>query len=164
MVLDVTGDAKVLETAQPEIEKFLAELPGDSKGEKLQNFYVEEHPWVTQAKKEMKENAATIDEGFVVPTQVSYVGKGGQLFEPGEKVSGSAAVAARYLRTGYLWDYVRVIGGAYGGFCTFSPSNGIFSYLSYRDPNLAETIDVYDGAADALMKAAEAMTPEDLAT
>ena len=57
-----------------------------------------------------------------------------------------------------------MIGGAYGGFCTFSPSNGIFSYLSYRDPNLAETIDVYDGAADALMKAAEAMTPEDLAT
>ena len=47
------------------------------------------------------------------------------------------------------------MGGAYGGFCTFSPSSGFFSYLSYRDPNLAKTLDVYDGAADAVMAAAD---------
>ena len=166
MVLDVTGDAKVLETVQPEIEKFLTELPGDSKGEKLQNFYAEEHPWATQAKKEMAENAATIDEGFVVPTQVSYVGKGGQLFAPGEAVSGASAVVARFLRTGYLWDQVRVIGGAYGGFCTFSSTDGFFSFLSYRDPNLADTIDVYDKAGDALIAAADELekNPDALAT
>lgn len=55
----------------------------------------------------------------------------------------------------YLWDYVRVMGGAYGGFCTFSPYSGFFSYLSYRDPNLAKTLDVYDGAAEAVMAAVE---------
>jgi len=47
------------------------------------------------------------------------------------------------------------MGGAYGGFCTFSPYSGFFSYLSYRDPNLSKTLDVYDGAADAVIAAAE---------
>ena len=155
MFLDITGDKKVLETIQPSVEEFLSELPGDSDGDKLPDFYREDHPWIAQAKKEMKEMAPIMDEGFVVPTQVSYVGKGGKLYDEGEKVPGSAAVVSRFLRTGYLWDNVRVIGGAYGGFCTFSPSSGYFSYLSYRDPNLATTLDVYDQAADALMAAAD---------
>jgi Zn-dependent M16 (insulinase) family peptidase len=47
------------------------------------------------------------------------------------------------------------MGGAYGGFCTFSPASGFFSFLSYRDPNLSKTLDVYDGAADAVAAAAE---------
>jgi hypothetical protein len=166
MFLDITGDKKVLETIQSSVEDFLSELPGDSDGDKLPDFYREDHPWIAQAKKEMKEMAPIMDEGFVVPTQVSYVGKGGKLYDEGEKVPGSAAVVSRFLRTGYLWDNVRVIGGAYGGFCTFSPSSGYFSYLSYRDPNLAKTLDVYDQAADALMAAADELEkdPDALAT
>ena len=53
---------------------------------------------------------------------------------------------SRYLRTGYLWDHVRaVIGGAYGGFCTFNPvgGDGVFTFLSYRDSNLDKTLDVH---------------------
>jgi len=157
MMVDITGDKTVLESIQPNVEKFLSELPGDSKGGKLPNFYNEIHPWVPEAKKRMAEMTPIMDEGFVVPTQVSYVGKGGMLYEEGERIPGSAAVAARFLRTGYLWDHVRVMGGAYGGFCTFSPFSGLFSFLSYRDPNLAKTIDVYDAAADALMAAADAL-------
>jgi Zn-dependent M16 (insulinase) family peptidase len=58
------------------------------------------------------------------------------------------------------------MGGAYGGFCTFSPFSGMISFLSYRDPNLEKTIDVYDAAAEALIGAADAMEndPEALAT
>lgn len=48
-----------------------------------------------------------------------------------------------------------MMGGAYGGFCTFSPYSGFFSYLSYRDPNLSKTLDVYDAAGDAVIAAAE---------
>ena len=59
-------------------------------------------------------------------------------------------VVSRSLRTGYLWDNVRVIGGAYGGMCRFSPLTGTFSYLSYRDPNLYGTIKNYDGAGEFL--------------
>merc|ERR1712013_655370 len=138
-------------------DKFLEELPGDSDGEKLPNFYEEVHPWIPEAKKLMEGFAPLKDEGFVVPTQVSYVGKAGLLYEEGESVSGSAEVVSRFLRTGYLWDNVRVIGGAYGGFCTFNSKSGFFSFLSYRDPNLEQTLDVYDKAADALLEAADMM-------
>lgn len=37
-------------------------------------------------------------------------------------------------------------GGAYGGFCRFDPRSGDFKYLSYRDPNLGQTLETYDGA------------------
>ena len=166
MILDITGDAMVFEKIQPSVEEFLAKLPGDSQGGKLQDFYSEVHPWAKQAKEEMSAMAPIVDEGFVVPTQVSYVGKGGRLYEEGEEVSGSTAVISRFLGTGYMWDNVRVIGGAYGGFCQFQPRDGVFSFLSYRDPNLAGTIDVYDGASAALLQSAEDMEndPEALAT
>ncbi|CAN0279789.1 unnamed protein product, partial [Ectocarpus sp. 13 AM-2016] len=91
------------------------------------------------------------DEGFVVPTQVNYVVKGGPLYKPGEVVPGQASVVSRFLRTGYLWDTVRVMGGAYGGFTKFSPVSGLFSCLSYRDPNLGKTLDNYDGCAGVLV-------------
>jgi Zn-dependent M16 (insulinase) family peptidase len=57
------------------------------------------------------------------------------------------------------------MGGAYGGFCTFSQYSGFFSFLSYRDPNLSKTVDVYDGAADAVIAAAEELAndPDGLA-
>jgi Zn-dependent M16 (insulinase) family peptidase len=157
MILDITGDKAVQDAIKPAVDSFLDSLPGDADGEKLQDFYNTEHPWATKAKEEMTEAAPLKDEGFVVPTQVSYVGKGGLLFEEGEKVPGSTAVVSRYLRTGYLWDHVRVMGGAYGGFCTFNPmgGDGVFTFLSYRDPNLDKTIDVYDATADALLAAAE---------
>jgi len=155
MILDLTGDASVFEKIEPTVQKFLNSLPGDSNADKLQDFYSEPHPWVKQAKEEMAEQAPLTDEGFVVPTQVSYVGKGGRLYDVGESVSGSSSVISRFLGTGYMWDNVRVMGGAYGGFCQFQPRDGIFSFLSYRDPNLADTIDVYDGASKALLASAE---------
>ena len=77
-----------------------------------------------------------------------------------EKVSGSTSVISKFLGTGYMWDNVRVMGGAYGGFCLFNDRNGVFSFLSYRDPNLDKTIDVYDGAADALLVLASAKDME----
>lgn len=104
--------------------------------------------------------SAQKNEGFAVPTQVNYVVKGGPLWLPGEKVDGSSAVISRFLRTGYLWDNVRVMGGAYGGFCSFSPYSGIFSFLSYRDPNLAKTLDIYDATGKHL--AEDAIPAEEL--
>jgi presequence protease len=157
MILDVTGDDAVLSAIQSSINKFLDSLPGDNQGTKLCDFYSEPHPWVPEIKKRMAEFAPIKDEGFVVPTQVSYVGKSGLLYEEGERIPGSATVVARFLRTGYLWDRVRVMGGAYGGFCSLSAFSGLISFFSYRDPNLDKTLDVYDLAADDLLAAAEAL-------
>lgn len=168
MMLHITGDKDVLETVQPSVDSFLSSLPGDANGSALPDFYKEEHPWATRAKVDMPNLAPLKDEGFVVPTQVSYVGKGGQLYEAGEIVPGTSGVVSRFLRTGYLWDHVRVIGGAYGGFCTFDSKagDGVFTYLSYRDPNLDKTLDVYDATADALLEAVEELeqNPDALAT
>lgn len=86
-------------------------------------------------------------------TQVNYVVKGGPLYQPGEVVPGHATVVSRFLRTGYLWDTVRVMGGAYGGFSKFDPVSGLFSCLSYRDPNLGKTLENYDGCSGALVVA-----------
>ena len=157
MILDITGDSAVMEKIQPSVDSFLKELPGKADGEKPIDFYSEVHPWVPEARKRMEESLPVIDEGFVVPTQVNFVGKLGFLYDEGEEIPGSAAVVARFLRTSYLWDHVRVMGGAYGGFCTFSPFSGFLTFLSYRDPNLENTLDVYDAAADAVMATADAM-------
>jgi Zn-dependent M16 (insulinase) family peptidase len=157
MLLDITGDQQVLDSIQSNVASFLNKLPGDADGLKLPDFSKEIHPWVSPAKAMMAEMLPIVDEGFVVPTQVSYVGKSGMIYDVEEKIPGSSAVVSRFLRTRYLWDYVRVMGGAYGGFCQFSPFSGFFAFLSYRDPNLDKTLDVYDAAADALEAAAESM-------
>ncbi|RIK42776.1 MAG: peptidase M16, partial [Chloroflexi bacterium] len=44
--------------------------------------------------------------------------------------------------------------GAYGAFCRFSKQSGVWTYLSYRDPNVLATLDVYDGTAEFLRKLA----------
>jgi len=162
MVLNLVADEDVLEKSSADVEKFLNGLPGDaSPSEKYINFYKDEHPWATQAREKMGDAK---NEGFIVPTQVNYVGQGGRLYDVGERMSGSASVIARHLRTGYLWDTVRVIGGAYGGFCTLSGGTGIFTFLSYRDPNFVGSFEAYEAAADALMEQAENLTEEQLAT
>lgn len=65
-------------------------------------------------------------------------------------MTGAAYVISKQIGNSYIWDKVRVVGGAYGGFCDFSPHNGMFTFLSYRDPNLLATLDNYDGAVDFL--------------
>jgi Zn-dependent M16 (insulinase) family peptidase len=70
--------------------------------------------------------------------------------DAGYELSGSSYVINKLLGTTWIWDRVRVSGGAYGGFCDFDTHSGMFSYLSYRDPNLLSTVDVYDGTVDFL--------------
>ncbi len=93
-------------------------------------------------------------EGLTIPAKVNYVGKGANLYRDGFKPSGSHLVARRYLRTTWLWDKVRVQGGAYGGQCMFDRHSGGFTLVSYRDPNLLATLDIYDRTAEFLRTAA----------
>jgi Zn-dependent M16 (insulinase) family peptidase len=86
-------------------------------------------------------------EGLTIPSKVNYVAKGADLYGAGYQLHGSIAVIANHLRAGYLWDRVRVQGGAYGAFCSLDIRSGVFSFGSYRDPNLEKTLQVYDAAA-----------------
>ncbi len=59
-------------------------------------------------------------------------------------------VFSRLLALGYLWEEIRAKGGAYGGMCSYDPAAGVFSLMSYRDPNIARTLDVFRGVPAAL--------------
>lgn len=54
-------------------------------------------------------------------------------------------MASKYLRTTWLWEQVRVLGGAYGGFCNYGRLSGLMSFGSYRDPNIVSTLKAFDG-------------------
>lgn len=89
-------------------------------------------------------------EGLTIPAQVNYVGKALDLAALGYTYHGSASVAAKYLRNGFLWDRIRVQGGAYGAFTMLDRMRGVLAFCSYRDPNLERTLDVYDESAKHL--------------
>jgi hypothetical protein len=90
------------------------------------------------------------NEGFLTASTVQYVGKGANLYDMGFQHSGQFDVLKSLLGTSFLWDRVRVRGGAYGSSSTFDLYSGDFNFVSYRDPNLGETLDVYDEATDYL--------------
>lgn len=91
-------------------------------------------------------------EALLLPAQVNYVGKGINLFDAGYDWHGSASVILKHLRTGYLWDRVRVRGGAYGCLCGLDRMSGAFFMVSYRDPNVLPTLAVFDETAGYLTR------------
>ncbi len=99
-------------------------------------------------------------EVFVTPSQVNYVAKGCGLKALGWRYKGSDSVILRHLSRGWLWEQVRVSGGAYGAGCNLLRSSGAFVCTSYRDPNVAKTLAAFDGIADYLAKLS--LSPEDL--
>jgi Zn-dependent M16 (insulinase) family peptidase len=87
---------------------------------------------------------------MTVPSKVNFVGMGTNLYSLGYQFNGSAMVITRYLRNAWLWDRVRVQGGAYGAFCLFDRLSGTLTFVSYRDPNLGKTLSVFKESADYL--------------
>ncbi|MDO9087104.1 MAG: insulinase family protein [Anaerolineaceae bacterium] len=127
LIVNATIDQKNWDALEPGIKSFIETLP---------LFENDLQSWTSIHK--------NINEGLIIPSQVNFVGKGGNLFDLGYKEHGSINVITQYLRSTWLWDKVRVQGGAYGGFCAFDRFTGIFTYLSYRDPNLLSTLENYD--------------------
>ena len=87
------------------------------------------------------------NEAFITSGMVQYNACAANFAESGIAYNGSMNVLKNVLGNEYLWNNVRVKGGAYGCMCGFAPSgNGYFT--SYRDPNLAKTYDIYAKAAN----------------
>ena len=95
-------------------------------------------------------NSVPVNEAFPTASTVQYVGKGANLYDLGFTYTGQFDVLKSILGTVYLWEKVRVRGGAYGSSCSFDRYTGDFGLISYRDPNLTETLDAYDGVCDFL--------------
>ena len=82
-----------------------------------------------------------LNEGFRTPSTVQYVARVGNFKEVGN-YTGAFQVFAMALRYDYLWMQVRVLGGAYGCMSNFTRNGNVY-FVSYRDPNLEKTMDVY---------------------
>jgi hypothetical protein len=89
-------------------------------------------------------------ETLTIPSQVNYIGKALNIYASGYKFDGSSLAITRYLRNSWLWDRIRVQGGAYGAFCALDRFSGILTFVSYRDPQADRTLEAYDGAAEYL--------------
>jgi Zn-dependent M16 (insulinase) family peptidase len=135
LVVNVTIDAANWQAIQPQLNDFLSALPAKD----FQPFTFDFQPFPEK-------------EGLTIPAQVNYVAKGADLYALGYEFDGSARVVTGYLGVTYIWEKLRVQGGAYGGFSVFDDRSGVFLYCSYRDPNLAKSIENYDGAPAFLKK------------
>jgi Zn-dependent M16 (insulinase) family peptidase len=89
-----------------------------------------------------------LNEGFKSAMQVQYVARAGNFIKAGYEYTGALKVLKTILSYDYLWNNVRVKGGAYGCMCGFSGVDGDAYFTSYRDPNLRETNNIYEKAAD----------------
>jgi Zn-dependent M16 (insulinase) family peptidase len=137
MVVNVTTDAASFRAIQPRLAALVEALP------------LSKAPLVRASEKSTNRLRAknNKNEGLTIPAQVNYVGKGANLYELGYRLHGSVNVINRYLGTTWLWDKIRVQGGAYGGFSQFDPTSGTFTFLSYRDPNILPSLETYDNTA-----------------
>ena len=89
----------------------------------------------------------TFSEAYTTAGMVQYDACAGNFARAGYAYHGALSVLKVMMNYDYLWIRLRVQGGAYGCMCGFSP-NGTGYFTSYRDPNLKETYDVYEGAVD----------------
>ena len=133
MIVNVTVDGDAWSRMEPQLYRFFDELPTAT-------------PHIVRWTPDECEKY----EGLTIPAQVNYVGKGAGLYSMGYQHHGSSKVIARYLRNSWLWDRVRVQGGAYGAFCIFNSLSGVLTMVSYRDPNLVKTITAFDEAVEFL--------------
>mgnify|MGYP000267125177 FL=1 len=140
LLVSITGNQKDYEAFENEFEGFL---------KRLQNFEQDEARTAeadSLTKLETFEpKLGVTQEAFSTPAEIQYVAVGGDFSEVAHNY-GALRVVRHLLNFDYLWNEVRVKGGAYGVSCQFNRvGEGYFA--SYRDPNLQATIDTYRNAA-----------------
>lgn len=135
LMICVTADRDGYEVLEKESGRLLEVLPEHVEAA------VPEPVWKLP---EIQEN-----EGFRTAGKVQYVARAGQFSDKGISYNGVFKVVRTILDYDYLWNEVRVKGGAYGVKCAFLDS-GIGFLSSFRDPNLSETDQVYQGVPDYL--------------
>jgi Zn-dependent M16 (insulinase) family peptidase len=134
IVINLTVDPEAMPNALHRVESFVESLP-DSSAAAFKAWSPEKPP---------------ASEALTAPTMVNYVGCAANLYDAGYAMHGSALVITRYLQTAWLWEKIRVQGGAYGGMCSFDQRSGVFTFASYRDPNLEESLATYKATGDYL--------------
>ena len=126
MLISFTGNNEAYGNAKPSLEKVIA---GFNKMSAVGN--------------QAEVHFNTAKEAFIDASQIQYVAKTGDFICEGYEYTGALRLLRIILSYDYLWINVRVKGGAYGCMNTFLRSGESY-FVSYRDPNLSDTLDVYD--------------------
>lgn len=126
MLISFTGNNEAYGNAKPSLEKVIA---GFDKMSAIGN--------------QAEVHFNTAKEAFIDASQIQYVAKTGDFICEGYEYTGALRLLRIILSYDYLWINVRVKGGAYGCMNTFLRSGESY-FVSYRDPNLSDTLDVYD--------------------
>lgn len=126
MLISFTGNNEAYGNAKPSLEKVIA---GFDKMSAVGN--------------QAEVHFNTAKEAFIDASQIQYVAKTGDFICEGYEYTGALRLLRVILSYDYLWINVRVKGGAYGCMNTFLRSGESY-FVSYRDPNLSDTLDVYD--------------------
>ena len=126
MLISFTGNNKAYGNAKSSLEKVIA---GFNKMSAVGN--------------QAEVHFNTAKEAFIDASQIQYVAKTGDFICEGYEYTGALRLLRIILSYDYLWINVRVKGGAYGCMNTFLRSGESY-FVSYRDPNLSDTLDVYD--------------------
>ena len=126
MLISFTGNNEAYGNAKPSLEKVIAGFNE-----------------MSAIGKQAEVHFNTAKEAFVDASQIQYVAKTGDFVCEGYEYTGALRLLRIILSYDYLWINVRVKGGAYGCMNTFLRSGESY-FVSYRDPNLSDTLDVYD--------------------
>ncbi|KUG23477.1 putative zinc metalloprotease [hydrocarbon metagenome] len=135
LTINITAEAKGLKIVEENILQLLGMLPAS----------VPVHT-------ETKPTLAPVYAGISIPAQVSYVACVLQAPAYINPASALLMISAKELSNNYLYKHIRVQGGAYGGMSSFDSTLGLFSFISYRDPHIVETLRVFKDAQDFYSK------------
>ncbi|HKM05164.1 MAG TPA: insulinase family protein [Lachnospiraceae bacterium] len=100
-------------------------------------------------KKILKLHPSILNEGFKTSAKIQYVCRAGNFVDKGLKYTGALKVLKVIMGYEYLWSNVRVKGGAYGCMSNFGKTGDSY-FVSYRDPNLVKTVEIFEGAVSFL--------------
>ena len=132
LFVSVTSDGEGLEWMKEPLGQFINKLP--------------------HADSEKKENSLILEkknEGFMTTGQVQYVARVGNFKRAGFDYTGVLRIVKVLMSYDYLWTNIRVKGGAYGCMSSFGRTGDSY-FVSYRDPNLRATNEVYERVPEYL--------------
>jgi Zn-dependent M16 (insulinase) family peptidase len=132
MMVSYTAAKEGLDVAKKEVISFKEALPAQKQ---------ECAPCVIHCNKQ--------NEGFKTSSKVQYVARAGNFLDAGLSYHGALQILKVIMGYEYLWQNVRVKGGAYGCMSNFSRL-GEGYFVSYRDPNLEKTNAIYEGVVEYL--------------
>lgn len=134
VTVSVTGSEEDCIKYEKSVKEFLSKLKKDKVQKQVYTF-----------------KCLTKNEGLLSSSGVQYIAQGYDFTKLGYKYSGKLLVLKNILNEEFIWNRIRELGGAYGGAVSIS-SNGDLKFLSWRDPNVKETLDIFSEAGDFIKK------------